>query len=254
MHNMISSSPTLTNCTFSGNEAGTAAGFSGHGGGMFNWSSSSLTVTNCMFSQNSAGAWEGGGGMYNLSCSPTVANCIFWSNLPSEIHNNNGYAIVTYCDVLDGYAGEGNIDTAPLFVDADGPDDTVGTADDNLRLLAGSPCIDAGDNTAVPIGITTDLDGKPRFSDDPGTADTGKGTSPIVDMGAYEFTGGIAEYHPADTDNNCVISMLEILGYIDEWAVGNVTMLEVLEGIDLWAAGSYYWDPSDGKFKPGEEP
>jgi len=59
-------------------------------------------------------------------------------------------------------------------------------------------------------------------------------------------------YHPADTDSDYVISMLEILGYIDQWAVGNVSMLEVLEGIDLWAAGHYYWDPVDEKFKPGE--
>jgi len=59
-------------------------------------------------------------------------------------------------------------------------------------------------------------------------------------------------YHSADPDNDNVISMLEILSYIDQWALGNVSMLEVLEGIDLWAAGHYYWDPVDEKFKPGE--
>ncbi len=66
------------------------------------------------------------------------------------------------------------------------------------------------------------------------------------------FSTGDSPHHPADTDSDYVISMLEILGYIDEWAVGNVSMLEVLEGIDLWAAGHYYWDPVDEKFKPGE--
>jgi hypothetical protein len=206
--------------------------------------------------------------MYNLSsCSPTVANCIFWSNLPSEIRNNNAYAFLTYCDVLGGYPGEANINTDPLFMDADGSDDTVGTADDNLRLLAGSLCIDAGDNNAVPPdandldgdGNTTepvpwDLDSQPRFVDDLNTADSGNGTPPIVDMGAYEFNGGPPNYHPADPDYDYVISMLEILGYIDQWAVGDVSMLEVLEGIDLWAAGSYYWDESEQKFKPGEQP
>ena len=64
----------------------------------------------------------------------------------------------------------------------------------------------------------------------------------------------VTHYHPADADSNYVISMLEILGYIDEWAVGNVSMLEVLEGIDLWAAGHYYWDESEQKFKPGVKP
>ncbi|MHC4588818.1 MAG: choice-of-anchor Q domain-containing protein, partial [Planctomycetota bacterium] len=60
-----------------------------------------------------------------------------------------------------------------------------------LHLQPGSPCIDAGDNTAVPEGITTDLDGNRRFHDDPGTPDTGNpdGINPIVDMGAYEFQG-----------------------------------------------------------------
>ncbi len=33
----------------------------------------------------------------------------------------------------------------------------------------------------------TDLDGNPRFVDDPNTDDTGFGDPPIVDMGAYEF-------------------------------------------------------------------
>jgi len=59
--------------------------------------------------------------------------------------------------------------------------------------------------------------------------------------------------HPADINCNYVISMLEILAYIDEWAKGNVTMLEVLEAIDLWAAGHYYCDEF-GNYIPGEKP
>jgi len=59
----------------------------------------------------------------------------------------------------------------------------------DYRLSAGSPCIDAGDNTAVPAGITTDLDGDPRFLDVPETPDTGNGDVPIVDMGADEALG-----------------------------------------------------------------
>ncbi|GAF99374.1 unnamed protein product, partial [marine sediment metagenome] len=51
-----SGSPTVVNCTFSGNSA------TGSGGGMYN-NESSPTVTNCTFSGNEA---EGdGGGMYN---------------------------------------------------------------------------------------------------------------------------------------------------------------------------------------------
>jgi len=51
----------------------------------------------------------------------------------------------------------------------------------DYHLLADSNCIDAGDNSAVPPGLTTDLDGNPRIVD--GNND---GNS-VVDMGAYEF-------------------------------------------------------------------
>ncbi len=57
----------------------------------------------------------------------------------------------------------------------------------DYHVQPGSPCIDAGDNTAVPAGITTDLDGNSRFVDDPFTPDAGSGVPPIVDMGAYEY-------------------------------------------------------------------
>jgi len=68
-------------------------------------------------------------------------------------------------------------------------------------LLATSNAIDAGDNNAVPPdtvdqdgdGNTSeplpyDLDNTRRFTDVDGLAETGNGTSPIVDMGAYETT------------------------------------------------------------------
>jgi uncharacterized repeat protein (TIGR01451 family) len=62
----------------------------------------------------------------------------------------------------------------------------VAPASGNLRLQFTSPAIDAGNNAAVPAGVTTDLDGNPRFVDIPAVPDTGNGTPPIVDMGAYE--------------------------------------------------------------------
>ena len=166
----VRSSPTVTDCTFSGNMAD-------WGGGMFNLESSP-TVTQCTFSGNEA---DLGGGMYNWDSSPTVTHCILWDDTPEEIYNRPslpGAPTVTYSDVQGGYAGKGNINADPLFVDADGPDDTLGTQDDNLRLSGCSPCIDAGDNAAVPPGLTTDLDGNPRIF---------HGT---VDMGAYERQDG----------------------------------------------------------------
>ncbi|MBA7641265.1 hypothetical protein ES703_48941 [subsurface metagenome] len=152
--------PTLTNCVFSGNRA------EEWGGGMYN-SESSPTVTNCTFSGNSAS--EFGGGMINYESSPTVTNCILWGNTsPSgpQIHNDGtSSATVSYSDVQGGWLGAGNIDADPCFVDS-----AIG----DYHLLPDSPCIDAGDNSAVPPSVVTDLDGNPRIIN---------GT---VDMGAYE--------------------------------------------------------------------
>ncbi|HFA50328.1 MAG TPA: hypothetical protein ENJ95_15050, partial [Bacteroidetes bacterium] len=72
MLNLFSSSPSVTNCSFSGN-----LGY--QGGGMSNESTSSPSVTNCTFSGNTAVTF--GGGMFNLvSSSPTVTNCTFSGN------------------------------------------------------------------------------------------------------------------------------------------------------------------------------
>ena len=100
--------------------------------------------------------------------------------------------------------GAGNLDQDPRFQDPAGADGVVGTEDDSLRLVAGSPCIDAGNNTAVPTDaddldldqdraerIALDADGLARFVDDTGTADTGTADLPayhwLVDLGAFEF-------------------------------------------------------------------
>jgi len=186
------SDSTVTNCTFSGNSTDDT------GGAIFNYASSP-TVTNCTFSGNSAST---GGGMYSAESSlPVVANCVFWGDTGGEILNDGASATsVTYSDIQGGRLGAGNINADPLLADADGPDDVLGTDDDNLRLSPGSPCIDVGNNTAVPPDmadidddgdtdepIPFDLDGSTRFIDDPDAPDGGLGDPPIVDMGAYEF-------------------------------------------------------------------
>jgi hypothetical protein len=148
------SSPTVRNVTFSGNTAG------GTGGGMFNYYSSNPALTNVTFSGNAAEVWGGGmlnfyssnpaltnvtfsgntadhgGGMVNYDYSyPELANCILWGNTPNQIHNyNNSSPTISYSLVEGGWSGTGNIDADPQFVDADGPDNTPGTLDDNLRL------------------------------------------------------------------------------------------------------------------------
>ncbi|MCP4248275.1 MAG: hypothetical protein GY778_14610 [bacterium] len=201
MYNNNDSSPTVTNCTFSGNSA--LAGWGG--GGMYNSQLSNPTLTNCTFSENSAAT---GGGFFNYYCTPTLANCILWDNTATtapQINDSFDATTAATYSCIQGivWPGAGNIDTDPRF-------------DFALRPIAGSPCIDAGDNTAVPAdthdldddGDTTepiplDLFGLRRFHDDPLTDDTGVGTPPIVDMGACEHgSAPPPPTLPADLDND----------------------------------------------------
>ena len=203
MYNGDTSSPTVSNCTFGGNSATNGGGmynwissptvtnciFNGnstvvYGGGMTNAGESNPTITNCTFHDNSANSY--GGGMYNTQDSnPTVTNCILWGDsAPSgpEIFNNYGAsATVSYSNVQGGWEGEGNINADPMFVNPSAGD---------CHLKADSPCIDAGSNDA-PALPESDFDGNPRVVDgnDDGTA--------IVDMGAFEATGGST---PSGTD------------------------------------------------------
>jgi parallel beta-helix repeat protein len=192
----IDSNAALANCEISGNTA------SQYGGGVYCYSSANATLTDCTFSGNSA-TYAGGG----VSCpysTPTLINCILWGDTPQEIDDFSN-PVLNRCDVQGGWPGPDNLDADPLFVDPDGPDDDPATwADNDYRPGAGSPCIDAGDNTAVPLDLVDldgdgyvderipfDLDGNPRFVQDPFTADTGVPDPPlysyIVDIGAYEF-------------------------------------------------------------------
>ncbi len=126
-----------------------------------------------------------------------IANCIIRNAGPEEVFiEDESIVTMYYTNICGGWPGPGNIDTVPMFVDAE-----TGLQR-SYRLAAGSPCIDAGGNDYVlPDYFDLDGDGdydeltpidfrgRPRVVDDPDTEDTGQGTPPIVDMGAYEYQG-----------------------------------------------------------------
>jgi hypothetical protein len=155
--------PNLNSCLFVGNN-GTALDTWG-------WASQ---VLNCTIVANDG---------YGVECynSTKITNSILWGNVNGEILGAD--ALVTYSDIQGGYSGIGNSNGSPMFArDPNaGPDGVWGTVDDDygdLRLRAGSLCVDTGNN--IDANSPTDLAGNSRIVDG-----NGDGVAK-VDMGAYE--------------------------------------------------------------------
>ncbi|HEX4796632.1 MAG TPA: SdrD B-like domain-containing protein [Humisphaera sp.] len=192
----------LVRCGFFGNSA------SQNGGGI-NIGGSTATYLNCVFSGNTS---PEGAALESFSESATATNCTFVSSAQPDdivvaftkalalsncvvagdgIATSESTLSISYSDMPSSTVGTGNLSADPHFVrnPGPGPDGKWGTTDDDygdLHLQKTSPAIDAGDNSAVPAGTTTDIAGNPRFFNVGDVADTGHGTAPIVDMGAYE--------------------------------------------------------------------
>jgi len=159
--------PVFVNCLFDSNSA-TRYGGAIH---IVRLGASSRFI-NCTFAGNQASSGSAIC-IYLDAASLVIANCILWDG-GNEIYDDGSPNItVTHSNVQSGWPeGDGNIDADPLFLDV---------PDDDLRLSSASPCIDSGDNYAVPDGISADLDGRPRI------------VNGIVDMGAYELPSSDGE-------------------------------------------------------------
>ena len=153
------------------------------------------TWVNCTLDNNFAGT--SGGAFFaktgaTIPARLTVKNSILWNNR-APIHPQifGPDAVVTYSDIRGTWPGLGNFMADPQFVNRGARD---------YHTLAGSPAHDAGDNAAMFNDIVDldddddffepvpfDFDGNPRFADDPAAVDTGAGTPPLIDVGAYEL-------------------------------------------------------------------
>lgn len=231
-----SSFATLANCVFSGNEAGD------RGGGIYVLSAEPK-LNNCTFVGNHAGFSAGGGVLQDGCCflgPMTVANCLFWMN-SSGLGTDEAAQIsfqgvqppmpnVSYSLIqgLKLYAGNGNIDSEPVFVDADGVDGVPGTDDDDLRLASGSPAIDAGLNFALPPDLAdldqdgdleeplpVDADGLARVVDD---LNTNHGTlGALVDIGAHEYQ--VLEPCVADLTGDGAVGSADLALLLGSWGM-----------------------------------
>ncbi|MCE9595661.1 MAG: right-handed parallel beta-helix repeat-containing protein [Planctomycetes bacterium] len=222
----------LVACRFQGNHAG-----GGQLTGVV--SSTTVRVDQCLFDANTGGVpgalWivqcqdvaitqtttahgtgTVAGAFYFVSIpSVTIANSILWNDTApgaSEIRLFNSALAVANSDVYLGAAGismngpstltwgAGNLSVDPLFQSEIGADANALTwADNVLQLGAGSPCIDAGDNSFLQVDLADldndgnfaepvprDLQLSPRRVDDPLAPDVGAGAAPLTDLGAFE--------------------------------------------------------------------
>ena len=240
---------TCVNCVFIGNRAvavgcggpecnGAPDVLSGFGGGVW---SSNANLINCTFNANWAAKLAGG-----AAINGTVTNCIFWGNrippvccgedpIPVVKSQLDGAVSISFSCVeglLDQIPGEnppdpanvpGSIAVDPLFAAPYQVSATFGwlTALGDERLSLGSPCVDAGDNSAVPAGITTDYVGADRFFDEPGTPDLGNGFAPVVDMGAHEFGAPFTASCPADINGDGVVDTADLGVLIGAFGTGD---------------------------------
>ena len=223
---------TVTNCAFSGNAA---TNFASTGGGILVSNLANASIINCTLAGNVA---DLGPAMY-ADFTPldvfeelfpdleVVSGATSIFNTVARGAGDGRRAIVSesgaivnagHSNIEGGLDGDGNIDAPAGFVRAPavGSDGMWGTEDDDygdLRPGSFSPLIDAGNNFVVPADtfdidqdlvtaerLPIDLFAMPRFFDDPMVADTGEGTAPIVDIGAYEFqfASGTMPCGPAD--------------------------------------------------------
>lgn len=204
----IGGTPTYINCLFVGNSSGSRAGAMGNSGAV----NTPAIITNCTFVNNWAGSGGNGSAIENFRSAPTITNSIFWNNgngpgtrINIENIGTESVDTVVANSLVEGWVpgdiGSNIVTGDPMFASLPSESDYG-----DLSLTAGSAAIDAADNTQLPAFITLDFAANPRFVDDPGTVDTGIGTAPIADLGAYEFQPSGTNC-PADVNGDGTVNL-----------------------------------------------
>ncbi|MCP4351024.1 MAG: hypothetical protein GY795_36620 [Desulfobacterales bacterium] len=224
-------SPTLTNIVFANNMASS----NGSGGAMYNYNCT-LTMQSIVFYSNTAyygGAVYNdnttitmfsatfasneayyGGGIDNIESIVTAENCILWGNGGGQISDVFGITSVGYSIVQDGWDGDNNSDSDPMFVDI-----TIG----DLRVKPGSPAIGKGKD-GQDIGGVIYIEVVRGDADGNGEVDINDALAAAkYDIGL--LTAAEIDLAMADVDGNGVVNIFDALR-IAEFVAGVIPDLD----------------------------
>ncbi len=139
------SDPTFFNCLVTEN----VAAYYGAGISCFE---SSPFIMQCTFSLNASP--YGSGIECQMYSNPVVKNSILWEDIPDEIFCDAvSSPSVTFSDIQDGYQGQGNINSDPLFTQ--GALGNYYLSQIICSQYQESPCIDGGHNSAENVCMNT---------------------------------------------------------------------------------------------------
>lgn len=190
---------TLTNNIVAQNQAGN------RGGGVHG----TFSVTHGTFVGNHAGR----GSEYFFGGS--VTNSIVWNESPIVTPSPSQ---ISFCNIKGGWAGVGNINADPLFVDA-----SAG----NFHLRQDSPCVNSG---TVSISLPAwDIDGDPRVA------------AGAPDIGADEFSARLFSAGNPTSGGHVEILVAGLPGQSVLWGFAGATLPTPVQ---LPRLGVLYLDPT----------
>lgn len=222
----------ITSAVFVGNQADDGGALSAITGG-------SVELANTTLVGNAANR----GVLYTSNGTLEAVNTILWGNTGAATYSAGGPIAFTGSIVESGCpagatcTGVTSEDPHLFVTPSAGDDATWGTADDaygDQRLEPGSPALDAGNNAAVPAGVTIDVAGNPRFVNAPNTTRLAAAAVDMVDLGAYEAP--VARLHVDGSATGTGDGLSWTNAYTDlqealRWSRSGPTEVWVAEGI-----------------------
>ena len=222
----------IWNCLFAYNRADRCADQGGVGALRID---GDAEIINCTFADNEglrhplAPSQPAHGGIYVISGEVDISNCILWGNTGDQLAfaGSSNDLTVEFTNIEGGWAGQGNINVEPLFMNVGNPMAT------KYQLTSLSPSREAGNTDLLPCDV---YDLAPEVTDEqypfseacavhpeelgpqhPFDLDRTTRLKPCkenVDQGAYEHRLG--DRCP-DIDGSGFVNILDIAAMLDEW-------------------------------------